>query len=176
MSSIARILFAALVGSAACNPSRHTRTLDLEPVYTNDTISVEHLSALYNLDGFKILTPAARKSADFWYFDVFSPTSNQTLNIVFFNSGEFAQYPHPLAVQVSGIFPNGTAFYLEALADSGVSLANGADGIFGDWKGIGTFKGSNLERPNVEYTIVLNSPEMKVFGNIIFKAVSIAFW
>ncbi|KAL3291007.1 hydroxyneurosporene synthase [Colletotrichum asianum] len=89
----------AMVGcslGAAINDT--TRTLELAPQYFNGTVSVEHLSVAGNLDGFKMLTPAARKSADFWYFDVFSKATKQTLNIVFFNTGEFQQYPHPLAI------------------------------------------------------------------------------
>ncbi|KAJ4326098.1 hypothetical protein N0V94_000260 [Neodidymelliopsis sp. IMI 364377] len=123
-----------------------------------------------------MLTPAARKSADFWYFDVFSAGSNQTLNIVFFNSGEFSQYLHPLAVQVSGIYPNGTDFYFEAMADAGVSINSGPDGIIGDWKGIGSFKGSALDRPDVKYTIDLDSPQMGVHGSITFKALAPAHY
>ncbi|KAJ4357674.1 uncharacterized protein N0V89_002250 [Didymosphaeria variabile] len=158
------------MGLALSAPSNDTlRTLDLEPVYTNGSISVEHLSVAGNLDGFKMLTPAARKSADFWYFDVFSNTTNQTLNIVFFNTGEFANYPHPLAVQVGGLYPNGTDFYFEAMADLGVSLTNGPDGIAGDWKGVGSFKGSPLDEPNVEYSISIDSPEMKIHGSITYK-------
>jgi hypothetical protein len=164
-------MFVATAGIAACSSSNCTHSLTLDPVYTNGTISVEHFSTADNLDSFKMLTPAARKSADFWYFDVFSASSNQTLNIVFFNSGEFAQYPHPLAVQVSGVYPNGTSFYLEDLANSGVSLTNGPNGLTGDWKGIGAFKGSALDKPDVEYSIALDSSEMGIHGTIVFQAV-----
>ncbi|RTE82733.1 hypothetical protein BHE90_002736 [Fusarium euwallaceae] len=121
-------------------------------------------------------TPAARKSTDFWYFDVFSKATNQTLNIVFFNSGEFKQYPHPLSVQVSGVFPNGTGFYYAALADEGVSITNGPQGIQGTWKGIGSFKGSSLDKPNVEYSIKLDSPEMGISGKIKFKSTAPAHY
>lgn len=165
-------VLAAVAGLALGTPSSSTtRTLDLEPVYTNGSITVEHLSVPGNLDGFKMLTPAARKSADFWYFDVFSSATNQTLNIVFFNSGEFSQYPHPLAVQVSGLYPNGTDFYFEAMADSGVTLSNGPNGIAGDWKGIGSFKGTALDKPNVEYSIEIDSAEMGIHGTINFQSV-----
>lgn len=149
-----------------------TRTLNLEPRYHNGSVSVEHLSAAGNLDGFRMLTLAAPKSADFWYFDVFSKSSNQTLNIVFFNSGEFIQYPHPLALQVEGVFPNGTDVYFEALADDGVTLTNGPEGITGDWKGLGSFTGSPLDKPEVEYSITINSTEMGIQGTINFKSVS----
>ena len=116
----------ALAGIAFGAPSNvTTHSIHLEPVSTNGTISVEHLSVAGNLDGFKMTTRAARGSADFWYFDMVSSASNQTLNIVFFNSGEFSQYPHLLSVQVSGVYANRTSFYFEALADSGVSLTNG---------------------------------------------------
>ena len=164
--------FMALASTALSTTSPWPSQISLQPVYTNGSIQVEHLSTAGNLDGFKMLTPAARKSADFWYFDVFSASSNQTLNIVFFNSGEFAQYPHPLAVQVSGVYPNGSDFYFEAMADEGVGLSNGPDGIKGDWKGIGTFHGSALDKPDVGYEIVLDSPVMDIYGTVIFRAVS----
>lgn len=172
MPSIKIAALTALAGLAFGAPSNTTtHLLELKPVYTNGTVSVEHLSVAGNLDGFKMTTPAARKSADFWYFDVFSGASNQTLNIVFFNSGEFSQYPHPLSVQVSGVYANGTSFYFEALADSGVSLTNGPAGVTGDWKDIGSFKGSALDQPDVEYTINLDSPQMDIYGTIVFKSV-----
>lgn len=172
MPSTKFAVLTALAGVAFGAPSNTTtRSIDLKPVYTNGTISVEHLSEAGNLDGFKMSTPAARGSADFWYFDVFSSATNQTLNIVFFNSGEFSQYPHPLAVQVSGVYANGTSFYFEALADSGVSITNGPAGITGDWKGVGSFKGSALDGPDVEYTINLDSPQMDIYGSIVFKSV-----
>lgn len=176
MPSTKFAVLTALAGIAfGAPPNITTRSIDLKPVYTNGTVSVEHLSVAGNLDGFKMSTPAARGSADFWYFDVFSSASNQTLNIVFFNSGEFSQYPHPLSVQVSGLYANGTTFYFEALADSGVSITNGPAGIIGDWKGIGSFEGSALDEPNVEYTINLDSPQMDIYGTIIFKSVGLLF-
>ncbi|RSL41030.1 hypothetical protein CEP53_013011 [Fusarium sp. AF-6] len=149
-------------GLALAAPEKtSTKHLQLKPEYYNGTVSVEHLSAPGNLDGFKMSTPAARKSTEFWYFDVFSKATNQTLNIVFFNSGEFKQYPHPLSVQVSGVFPNGTDFYYEAMADEG---------------GIGSFKGSSLDKPNVEYSIKLDSPDMDISGKIKFKSIAPAHY
>lgn len=176
MSSTKFAALTALAGIAFGEPSNiTTRSIDLKPVYTNGTVSVEHLSVAGNLDGFKMSTPAARGSADFWYFDVFSSASNQTLNIVFFNSGEFAQYPHSLAVQVSGVYANGTSFYFEAMADSGVSITNGPAGVTGEWKDVGSFKGLALDEPNVEYTINLDSPQMDIYGTIVFKSVGLLF-
>ncbi|KAI7773651.1 hypothetical protein LA080_010213 [Diaporthe eres] len=140
MSSIKFAALTALAGIAFGAPSNiTTRSIDLKPVYTNGTISVEHLSVAGNLDGFKMSTPAARGSADFWYFDVCSSASNQTLNIVFFNSGEFSQYPQPLA-------------------------------------GVGSFKGSALDEPNVEYIINLDSPQMDIYGTIVFKSIAPAHY
>lgn len=42
---------------------------------------------------------------------------------------------------------NGTDFYFEALTDDDVSITNGPAGIVGEWKGIGSFKGSALDKP-----------------------------
>ncbi|KAK1674079.1 hypothetical protein BDP55DRAFT_729856 [Colletotrichum godetiae] len=171
------ILTAAILGTTyGAAISNTTRVLDLPPRYHNGTVSVEHLSVADNLDGFKMLTPAAKSSADFWYFDVVSKSTNQTLNIVFFNSGEFAQYPHPLAVQVSGVYPNGTDFYFEAMADAGVHLTNGPRGITGDWEGVGSFTGTSLDKPDVEYTININSEDMGIYGSVSFKATAPAHY
>ncbi|KAF4920337.1 Tyrosinase family protein asqI [Colletotrichum viniferum] len=153
-----------------------TRTLELAPEYFNATVSVEHLSVADNLDGFKMLTPAARASTDFWYFDVFYKATNQTPNIVFFNTGEFKLYPHPLALQVSGAYANGTDFYYEAVADSGVTITNGPKGITGDWKGVGTFDGCALDKPDVEYHISIDSSVMDINGNITFKSTAPAHY
>ena len=160
-----------MAGSAfATGQQYETSTLDLPPHYHNGTVTVEHLSVPGNLDGFRMQTPAAPGSADFWYFDVFSQSTKQTLNIVFFNSGDFKQYPHPLALQVSGVYENGTDFYFEAMADEGVRLTNGPDGITGDW-GIGTFKGSSLDKPDIQYSISIDSSEMGIYGTIDFQSV-----
>lgn len=166
---------AAMSGVSLATCSNNTRTLNLAPVYHNVAVHVEHLPTPGNLDGFRILTPAARGSADFWYFDVFSTSTNETLKIVFFNSGKFSQYAHTLAVQVSGTYTNGTVFYYEALADAGVTLSNGPDGITGDWTGIGSFHRPALDKPDVEYTITLDSAGMDISGTIVFKSVSPTF-
>lgn len=163
------VLGLAAAGSAS--PASRTRVLNLAPEYFNGTVRVENGSVPGNLDGFRMQTPAARSTSDFWYFDVFSAETNQTLNVVFFNSGDFQQYPHPLAVQVSGVFANGTDFYYEALADDGVTITNGPHGIKGDWKGIGSFKGSSLDKPDVSYSIRINSPDMGIKGTIKFYSV-----
>ncbi|KAI9167806.1 Tyrosinase family protein asqI [Paramyrothecium foliicola] len=160
--------------SAWCqkNICQAPQTLELKPEYHNGSVTIEHLSTACNLDGFRMPHSAARKSADFWYFDVFSASTNQTLNIVFFNSGDFAQYPHPLALQVSGVYPNGTDFYYEALANEGVTITNGPDGIFGEWRGLGSFTGSSLQKPDVEYRINIDSAELGITGSIHFKAIA----
>lgn len=161
-----------LAASLASALSPHPNTIYLPPQYSNTTPSIEHLSTPGNLDGFKMLVPAARASADFWYFDVVSASTNQTLNIVFFNSGEFAQYPHPLAVQISGTFSNGSDFYRKAMADEGVLITNGPSGVRGEWHGVGSFEGTPLDRPDVKYTIRIGSPAMGVQGTVIFDSVS----
>ena len=163
---------AAILAGSALNISKHngTCTLDLQPHYYNGTVEIKHLSVPGNLDGFKLQTSAAPSSADFWYFDVFSQSTKQTLNIVFFNSGDFAQYPHPLALQVSGVYENGTDFYFEAMADDGVHLVNGPDGVTGDW-GMARFSGSPLDKPNIRYSISIDSPEMDIKGTIDFQSV-----
>jgi hypothetical protein len=140
MISVALVAMGSLATARCTDEVPRTLNLNLVPHYYNGTVSVEHRSVSGNLDGFKMRTPAARGSADFWYFDVLSESTNETLNIVFFNSGEFSQYPHPLAVQVSGVHANGTDFYYEAMANKGVTLTNGPNGVTGNWRGLVTSK------------------------------------
>jgi hypothetical protein len=145
----------------------------LPPMYRHGSVSVEGLSEPGNLDGFKMRTPANRTSFDFWYFDAFSKTTGAAINIVFYNSGEFATNPHPLVVQVSGTFDNGTQFSAQAMASEGVVLKNDQHGISGDWKGSGaSFNGTNLKKPNVQYEIAFDSPSIGLKGTFVLKSVS----
>ncbi|GME23662.1 hypothetical protein PENARI_c022G05283 [Neofusicoccum parvum] len=102
-----------------------------------------------------------------------SSSDNQALNIVFFNTGDSRDNPHPLAVQISGTFPNGTAFFGQAMADDGVVIEHGPDGISGDWKGSGAkFQGTSLDSPNTTYTITFDSPEIGVQGSFHLQSAS----
>ncbi|RGP59471.1 hydroxyneurosporene synthase [Fusarium sporotrichioides] len=139
--------FLALSGYALTAPDKSaTRHLNLPAQCYNGTVKVEHLSVDDKLDGFKMQTSAAIGTADFWYFDVFLEATNQTLNVVLFNS--------------------------EALADEGISISNGLSGVRGDWKGIGSFKGSSPDKRNIEYVIRLDSAEMEISGSIKFKSIA----
>ncbi|OGM51233.1 hypothetical protein ABOM_000062 [Aspergillus bombycis] len=141
--------------------------LYIPPVYHNGSVEVEDLSGPGNLDGFKMTTPANRSSFDFWYFDAFSRTTSAAINIVFFNTGDFAANPHPLTVQISGTFDNGTQFAGEVLASGGAVITNDETGGTGNWLGSGaSFHGTSLEKPNVEYVIKLNSPNIGVGGTV----------
>jgi hypothetical protein len=145
----------------------------IPPAYHNGSVSVEGLSVPGNLDGFKMRTAANRTSFDFWYFDAFSKTTGAAINIVFYNTGDFATNPIPLAVQVSGTYDNGTEFSAQALASKGVVLKNDEEGVSGDWKGAGaSFKGTNLNKPNVSYEILLDSPSIGIKGSFVLKSVS----
>ncbi|OOO13700.1 hydroxyneurosporene synthase [Aspergillus oryzae] len=141
------VLKAAIVSGLLLPPTLANR-LYLPPVYHNGSVEVENFSVPGNLDGFKMKTPANTTSFDFWYFDAFSRNTSAAINIVFFNTGDFAANPHPLTVQISGTFDNGTQFSGEALA----------------------FYGTNLEKPNVEYVVKLNSPSIGVRGTFKLKS------
>jgi hypothetical protein len=145
----------------------------IPPAYHNGSVSVEGLSVPGNLDGFKMRTAANRTSFDFWYFDAFSKTTGAAINIVFFNTGDFAENPNPLAVQISGTYDNGTEFFAQALASKGAVLKNDEEGVSGDWKGAGaSFSGTNLNKPNVTYEIILDSPSIGIKGTFVLKSVS----
>ncbi|KAF7593580.1 hypothetical protein BBP40_011200 [Aspergillus hancockii] len=143
----------------------------IPPVYHNGSVEVEGLSVPGNLDGFKMKTPASRQSFDFWYFDAISRTTSAAINIVFFNTGDFAANPHPLTVQISGTFDNGSEFSGEALASGGAVITNDEGGVTGNWLGAGaSFHGTNLDKPNVEYVIKLDSPNIGVKGTFKLKS------
>jgi hypothetical protein len=145
----------------------------IPPAYHNGSVSVEGLSQPGNLDGFKMRTAANRTSFDLWYFDAFSKTTGAAINIVFYNTGDFAANPHPLAVQVSGTFDNGTQFSAQAMASEGAVLKNDQQGVSGDWKGSGaSFNGTNLNKPNVKYEIRFDSPSIGVKGTFVLQSVS----
>jgi hypothetical protein len=135
-------------------------------------VTVERTSIDGNLDGPKMSTAANRSSFDFWYFDVFSPVSNEAINIVFFNSGDLKN-PNPLAVQISGTYADGTEFFGQVLAPGGALISNGSGGISGEWIGSGaSFRGTSLQKSNVEYEITLHAPSIGVEGTVNFKSVS----
>ena len=166
------VLKAAIVSGLLLPPTLANR-LYLPPVYHNGSVEVENFSVPGNLDGFKMKTPANTTSFDFWYFDAFSRNTSAAINIVFFNTGDFAANPHPLTVQISGTFDNGTQFSGEALASEGAFITNDESGITGNWLGSGaSFYGTNLEKPNVEYVVKLNSPSIGVRGTFKLKSVS----
>ncbi|KAB8251375.1 hypothetical protein F9C07_2281331 [Aspergillus flavus] len=164
------VLKAAIVSGLLLPPTLANR-LYLPPVYHNGSVEVENFSVPGNLDGFKMKTPANSTSFDFWYFDAFSRNTSAAINIVFFNTGDFAANPHPLTVQISGTFDNGTQFSGEALASEGAFITNDESGITGNWLGSGaSFYGTNLEKPNVEYVVKLNSPSIGVRGTFKLKS------
>lgn len=162
----------AIIASGLLLPSTLANRLYLPPVYHNGSVEVEGLSVPGNLDGFKMRTSANRTSFDFWYFDAFSRNTSAAINVVFFNTGDFAANPHPLTVQVSGTLHNGTQFSGEALASGGALITNDESGITGNWLGSGaSFYGTHLEKPNVEYVVKLNSPGIGVNGTLRLKSV-----
>jgi hypothetical protein len=144
----------------------------IPPTYHQGNVTVEGLSMPGNLDGFKMRTAANRTSFDFWYFVAFSQTTGAAINIVF-NTGDFATNANPLAVQISGTFDNGTQFSAQSLASQGAVVKNNREGVSGDWKGSGaSFNGTSLDKPNVKYEIVLNSPSIGINGIFVLNSVS----
>jgi hypothetical protein len=105
-------------------------TVYLTPALTNGSITVEKLSVPGNIDDCKMFTTANCTSVDFSYFDAQSitPRNNGGVEIVFFNSGDIKVH-HPLVVQVTGAFANGTRFHRTAMANNGVTLTNEENGI-----------------------------------------------
>lgn len=115
-------------------------------------------------------------SFDSWYFDVVSESTGAVVNIVFFNTGDFYYQlgnGQPLAVQLTGKYANGTEFFIQTFATEGAIIKNDDCGVSADFKGSGaSFVGTNLQKPNVTYTITYDGSVGGVNGTVTFKAVS----
>ncbi|RYP62738.1 hypothetical protein DL769_007197 [Monosporascus sp. CRB-8-3] len=117
-------------------------------------------------------TSANSSSYDYWWFSLVSTEDASALNLVFYNAGDIGN-PQPLAVEVSGLFPNGTRFLTQVLEPEGAVISNGPQGISAQWLGLKAgFRGTNLEKPNVTYEVNFDSPELGIVGNIELKSVS----
>ncbi|RAK97871.1 uncharacterized protein BO80DRAFT_363014 [Aspergillus ibericus CBS 121593] len=167
MHDLKLLLVSGLVLSAEAVASY----LYIPPVYHNGSVKVEDLSVAGNLDGPKMRTAANHTSFDFWYFDAFSTSTPAAINVVFYNTGDFAANPNPLAVQISGTFDNGTQFSGQVLASKGVIFDQDDNGISASWEGTGaTFRGSSLDKSSPEYIIRFDSPGIGVKGDIRLKS------
>lgn len=166
---MARELIAAVLFASAT-----AYQISVEPVMYNGVITIEELSVAGNLDGAKFNTSANSTSFDYWWFDVVSAENDAALNIVFYNAGDIGN-PQPLAVEVSGTFPNGTVFFNQVLEPTGAEISNGPEGISGVWRGLGaSFRGTNLEETNVTYE--LNFDSLSALGlNGTVKLSSVSF-
>lgn len=134
-------------------------------------VTVETTSVPKNLDGPKLQTSANSSSFDYWWFDLVSNTSNAALNIVFYNAGDIGN-SQPLAVEVSGVFENGTRFLNQVLEPTGATIRNDNNGVEGHWKGLeAKFRGSNLEDEHVRYDLSFDSPEIGITGHVTMNSV-----
>ncbi|KAH7143428.1 hypothetical protein EDB81DRAFT_884042 [Dactylonectria macrodidyma] len=141
-------------------------TVYIPPTMHEGATTIEELSTVGNLDGFKIQTAANSSSYDYWWFDLVSTTDDAALNIVFYNAGDIGN-PQPTAVEVSGVFANGTRFLNQILSPYGAVISNGPDGVSGQWLGTGaSFRGTNLEEPDITYQVKFDSPKLGVEGTV----------
>ncbi|KXH49436.1 hypothetical protein CSAL01_12488 [Colletotrichum salicis] len=139
-------------------------TLNLMPSFNNYTFPVEHISLPGNLDGAKANSSVNASTSDFWYFDtqpgVVGPST--AVEVVFFNFPDLGT-SQPLVVQVTGAFSNGTRFHKNVEATDGATITNDENGVRGEWKGVdATFLGTPLDKPNVTYTITIDSDEIEL--------------
>lgn len=112
-----------------------------------------------------------------WYFDAVSASTNQSICIVFYNSGAdgFVNpwWAEALSVSVTGTFANGTLYNLVAGSGSGANITYGEDdGVSVDYPGAGiSFTGSSITADEVTYTLTLDSEEIGVSGTISLTSV-----
>lgn len=165
-------LFPTAAALAVLARLAHGSLVEISPTYHNGSVVVERLSVDGNLDGPKIQTSANRSSFDFWYFGAVSSSNTAGVIVTFFNTAELG-HDKPLSVQVSGSFPNGTLFSGEALATSNAVVNTCSGGIAGIWGETGaSFRGTDLQKANVEYDILLDMASIGIKGNVVLKSVS----
>jgi hypothetical protein len=105
-----------------------------------------------------------------WYFDVVSENLQGSIDIFFYLTPAFTNFTSAVSVSLSAHFANGTAFNVEMSADSAVVITedNGSSGHFlgtgFEWTGAPDMS-SYLEK--------IDSPTLRVHGNIHFAAVSL---
>ena len=113
-----------------------------------------------------------------WYFDVVSADAQQSVTVVFYNSGPHGfinSYENaPLSVSLTGLLPNGSAYSFTAPA-SGAVVSNEKGGIatsavFED-SGF-SFNGTNSRHGDVSYVIVIDNPSLGIQGTITLKSLA----
>ncbi|KAH8888945.1 hypothetical protein GQ53DRAFT_723713 [Thozetella sp. PMI_491] len=152
---------ATLLLARAC-----AETVFFEPAFYDGPVNMETSSVDGNLDGFKMRTSANTSSYDYWWFDLVSTSDKSAVNIVFYNAGDIGN-AQPLAVEVSGVFANGTSYFSQILSPGGSTISNGPDGISAWWNGTGAgFQGTSLNAGQVQYNVTFDSPGLGVVGTI----------
>ncbi|KAH7305954.1 hypothetical protein B0I35DRAFT_443570 [Stachybotrys elegans] len=131
-----------------------------------------------NIDSPKLLPNANETTYDWWYFDAKSASTNQSINVVFFNGGPGAFINSwnngPQSVDINGVFADGSL--IEETAASADPNANGVitfdeTSISLEWEGSGcSFTGTDVNTPNAKYVVSIDSPATGVFGTITFDS------
>jgi hypothetical protein len=167
--SITSMVFVAMVRTVPAKPDQST--VHLKPTLHKGPVQIETLSVPGNLDGFKINTSTNSSSFDYWWFDLLSEKDDAALNVVFYNAGDIGN-PQPLAVEISGSWPNGTTFWQRSLEPEGAEISNCQMGISGEWKGLrAKFSGTSLSKPNVNYRLEFDSPALGIMGKVKLNSV-----
>lgn len=152
-------------------------TLELIDVVTTGAVTVETVSTSTGLlDGPKIASTANDTTYDWWYFDAVSESTNQSICVVFYNSGEdgFVNpwWEEALSVSVTGTFANGTLYNLVAGSADGAEVSYDENGISVNYTSAGiSFTGSSITADTVTYTVTLDSEEIGVSGSLSFTSV-----
>ncbi|POS69922.1 hypothetical protein DHEL01_v211683 [Diaporthe helianthi] len=116
---------------------------------------------------------------DWWYFDVVSSTTIQSLTIAFFNFGkttlDLPDLGGALTVQVSGTYIDGTTFSASMAATRNASVVANDRGIASHWDGEGgdySFSGSSLDASSTRYTVSGDDPDSGGYGTVTMTSVS----
>ncbi|KAG8158187.1 hypothetical protein KVR01_011948 [Diaporthe batatas] len=151
---------------------------DASLVLPFEVIEGESTAEVVSVDGgldLPKLTPGVNSTTfDWWYFDVVSSTTIESFSIIFANI-ENPNLGGALAVQVSGTYLDGTTFSKTMPATRNASFVANDRGIASHWDGEAgdfSFSGTNLDAPNITYTISGDDPDTESFGTVTLTSVS----
>ncbi|KAK9364835.1 hypothetical protein V1509DRAFT_635097 [Lipomyces kononenkoae] len=165
------ILLVGLVATTVARSIFKTTTIPSTP--GNGAANVQFTSAPFsNLDDAKI-SHVNSTVWEWWYFDVVSASTNASITIIFYaagSSGFLLPNASYTPVQIVGSLPNGTVFQLPLFSGSGatISAEQGKQGVSGIWHETGF---AFYNRDDFGYTIVLDSEELGVRGDLNFNAI-----
>ncbi|KAL7916776.1 hypothetical protein GGI35DRAFT_466301 [Trichoderma velutinum] len=157
-------------------PSIHAISLTLPNQLINNPVKAESEVRSGGFDDPKLWPGANETSYDWWYFDAVSATTNESVTLIFYNTGPNG-FPYgyvgdgPFSVGISGSFANGSLFAFTAPVTGDVIIKTDESGISGEWSGSGfAFYGTSLDGPSPTYVLKIDAPAIGCYGTVTLRS------